>query len=152
MGLIEAIRRRKEIVAICALLVPGVVLVVSLTEDPRYEATATVRVDPGNGEELSPADVIGFADADEVALNTGEELGGASEDLVDDRVTVAEGAAANTYEVTASSDTPRRRRRSRTSSSSTPMSSGTGSRGRRPSSRRRTCRRTRSPRGPFATP
>jgi capsular exopolysaccharide synthesis family protein len=106
MGLIEAIRRRKEIVAICALLVPGVVLVVSLTEDPRYEATATVRVDPGNGEELSPADVIGFADADEVALNTGEELGGASEDLVDDRVTVAEGAAANTYEVTASSDTP----------------------------------------------
>ncbi|MGH2991018.1 MAG: polysaccharide biosynthesis tyrosine autokinase [Solirubrobacterales bacterium] len=106
MGLVEAIRRRKEIVAVCALLVPGVVLVVSLTEEPRYEATATVRVDSRDGEELSAADVIGFADTDEVALRTGEELGGASEDFVSSRVSVAEGPAANTYEVTASSDTP----------------------------------------------
>jgi polysaccharide biosynthesis transport protein len=106
MGLVEAIRRRKAIVAICALLVPGVVLVVSLTQEPRYEATATVRVEPSDGEELPPADVIAYADADEVALNTGDELGGASEDLIDDRVTVTEGAAANTYEVTASADTP----------------------------------------------
>ena len=108
MGLFDAIRRRKEIVAICTLLVPGVVLVLSLAQEPRYEATATVRVDPTDEAELPRTDVIEFADADEVALRTGEELGGASEDFVSDRVTVSAGAAANTYAVEASSDAPNR--------------------------------------------
>ena len=73
VGLFDAIRRRKEIVAICTLLVPGVVLVLSLAQEPRYEATATVRVDPTDEAELPRTDVIEFADADEVALRTGEE-------------------------------------------------------------------------------
>lgn len=101
---LRAIWRRKEIVALCTLVVPAVVLFFSLREDPVYEATATVFVRPEQGEAVSPDQVIELGDADEVVERTGEELGGADPEFISDRVTVSSADAPNLFRVEAIAD------------------------------------------------
>jgi receptor protein-tyrosine kinase len=104
IGVLRAIWRRKEIVAICTLLVPAVVLFFSLREEPVYEATATVLVQPEQGEAPSPGEVIALADADEVVEGTGEELGGADPEFISDHVTVSSGDGPNLFRVEGTAD------------------------------------------------
>ena len=106
-GLVDALYRRRGMIAVPTLLVAGVVLLASLAEDPVYEATATVRVDPASGAGAVPsqAEVTEFAEADEVARRTAELVGGPSVEFVSGRISVSEGPGS-TLTVTASSDGP----------------------------------------------
>ncbi|HEX2372245.1 MAG TPA: Wzz/FepE/Etk N-terminal domain-containing protein, partial [Solirubrobacterales bacterium] len=70
-GLLEAIRRRPELVAVCTLIVPAIVLVVSLREQPTYEATATIQVPAGEAAGGGPLELAG---SDEIASATAERV------------------------------------------------------------------------------
>jgi polysaccharide biosynthesis transport protein len=107
LGLLGSIWRRKEIVAICTLVVPAVVLFFSLREEPTYEATATFLVRGQSGEEPpSPTEVIDLARADAVAEGTGEELGGLDPASIVDRTTVSTPDGSDVFEVEASAEEP----------------------------------------------
>lgn len=97
--MLEALRRRKEIVAICTVAVPAAVLVASLLEDPRYEATATVLVRAQGGAQVSADDAIEVAETEEVVERTGEELGDVDAEYVSDRVAIEEGEAPAAFTV-----------------------------------------------------
>jgi capsular polysaccharide biosynthesis protein len=102
-GLLEAIRRRPELVAVCTLIVPAIVLVVSLREQPTYEATATIQVPAG--EAAAGGGPLELGGSDEVASETAERVG-VDPALVSDSVAVEAGDAPDEYTVEASADTP----------------------------------------------
>jgi capsular polysaccharide biosynthesis protein/DNA uptake protein ComE-like DNA-binding protein len=101
-GLLEAIRRRPELVAACTLIVPAIVLVVSLLEQPTYEATATIEVPAEQAARDGPLELAG---SDEVASATAERMA-VDPALVSDSVVVEAGDAPDEYTVEASADTP----------------------------------------------
>jgi capsular polysaccharide biosynthesis protein len=101
-GLLEAIRRRPELVAVCTLIVPAIVLVVSLREQPTYEATATIQVPAGEAAGGGPLELAG---SDEIASATAERVA-VDPALVSDSVAVETGDAPDEYNVEASADTP----------------------------------------------
>jgi capsular polysaccharide biosynthesis protein len=101
-GLLEAIRRRPELVAVCTLIVPAIVLVVSLREQPTYEATATIQVPVGEAAGGGPLELAG---SDEIASATAERVA-VDPALVSDSVAVETGDAPDEYNVEASADTP----------------------------------------------
>jgi capsular polysaccharide biosynthesis protein len=102
-GLLEAIRRRPELVALCTLIVPAIVLVVSLLEQPTYEATATIQVPAG--EAPAGGSPLELAGSDEVASETAERVG-VDPAQVSDAVAVEAGDAPDEYTVEASAKTP----------------------------------------------
>jgi capsular polysaccharide biosynthesis protein len=102
-GLLEAIRRRPELVALCTLIVPAIVLVVSLLEQPTYEATATIQVPAG--EAPAGGSPLELAGSDEVASETAERVG-VDPARVSDAVAVEVGDAPDEYTVEASAKTP----------------------------------------------
>jgi capsular polysaccharide biosynthesis protein len=101
-GLLEAIRRRPELIAVCTLIVPAIVLVVSLREQPTYEATAAIQVPVGEAAEGGPLEL---AASDELAAATAERVA-VDPALVADSVAVETGDAPDEYTVEASADTP----------------------------------------------
>jgi capsular polysaccharide biosynthesis protein len=96
---LEALRRRKEIVAIFTVAVPAAVLVASLLEDPAYEATATVLVRAQGGAGVSADDAIELAETDEVVERTGEKLGGVDSDYISERVVIEGGEGREVFTV-----------------------------------------------------
>jgi competence protein ComEA len=106
-GLVESIHRRKEIVAILTVLVPLGALIVSVAEQPRYEATASVLVQPREEAGVSPTEVIELAEAPKVEQRTAEERGGTSPFFVSDRVAVEGSDASDLFTIEASSGNPR---------------------------------------------
>lgn len=106
IGLIESIRRRKALVAICTLAVAAVVLVASLLEDPVYEAQASVLLSASDDSQLSPTQALAFSDADEVARSTGEELGGIDPASIVERTELSQGDAPDLLTVTAEAAAP----------------------------------------------
>jgi capsular polysaccharide biosynthesis protein len=104
MGLLNALLRRKEMIAICTLLVASAALLASLAQEPSYDATASVRVEATDGEP-SPERVIEFARDDQVAQDTAGRVGGVSADFVSAQTLVSPGPAG-TVKVEARSDTP----------------------------------------------
>jgi tyrosine-protein kinase len=106
IGLIESIRRRKALVAICTLAVAAGVLVVSLLEDPVYEAQASVLLSASDDSQLPPPQALAFSDADEVARSTGEELGGVDPASIVERTELSQGDAPDLLTVTAEAVAP----------------------------------------------
>jgi tyrosine-protein kinase len=106
IGLIESIRRRKALVAICTLAVAAGVLVVSLLEDPVYEAQASVLLSASDDSQLSPTQALAFSDADQVARSTGEELGGIDPASIVERTELSQGDAPDLLTVTAEAVAP----------------------------------------------
>ena len=106
IGLIESIRRRKALVALCALAVAAGVLVVSLLEDPVYEAQASVLLSASDDSQLSPTQALAFSDADEIAGSTGEELGGVDPASIVERTQLSQGDAPDLLTVTAQAAAP----------------------------------------------
>jgi capsular polysaccharide biosynthesis protein/DNA uptake protein ComE-like DNA-binding protein len=102
-GLLEAIRRRPELVALCTLIVAALVLVVSLLEQPTYEATATIQVPAG--EAPAGGSPLELAGSDELASETAERVG-VDPAVVSDAVAVEAGDARGEYTVEASAETP----------------------------------------------
>jgi competence protein ComEA len=102
-GLLEAIRRRPELIVLCTLIVPAIVLVVSLLEQPTYEATATIQIPAG--EAPAGGSPLELAGSDEVASETAERVG-VDPALVSDAVAVEAGDAPDEYTVEASAETP----------------------------------------------
>lgn len=102
----EALRRRKEIVAICTVAVPAAVLFVSLLEDPVYEATATVLVRVHGGAQVSTDEAIELAGADEVVEGTETEVGGEDPEQVSERVVADPGAQPGAFTIQASGVDP----------------------------------------------
>jgi DNA uptake protein ComE-like DNA-binding protein len=102
-GLLEAIRRRPELVAVCTLIVPAIVLVVSLREQPTYEATATIQVPEGEAAGGGP---LALAGSEEVAAAAAERAA-VDPALVSDSVVVEAGNEPDEYTVEASADTPK---------------------------------------------
>jgi capsular exopolysaccharide synthesis family protein len=104
--LVAALSRSRGIIIGCTLAAAAAMLFASLAQDPVYEATATLRVDPADGAEVpSPAEVVAFAEADEVARRTAQQVGGPSVQFIFDRISISEGPGS-TLEVTASSGSP----------------------------------------------
>lgn len=106
IGLIESIRRRKAFVAICTLAVAAGVLVVSLLEDPVYEAQASVLISASDDSQPSPTQALAFSDADEIARSTGEELGGVDPGSIVERTQLSQGDAPDLLTVTAEGAAP----------------------------------------------
>jgi capsular polysaccharide biosynthesis protein len=102
-GLLEAIRRRPELVAVCTLIVPAIVLVVSLREQPTYEATATIQVPAG---ESAGGDPLELAGSEQVVAGAAERAA-VDPGLVSDSVVVEAADAPDQYTVEASADTPK---------------------------------------------
>lgn len=105
-GAFKTLRRRKEIVAICVIVAAGAGFAVSIGQDPRYEATASVLVRPDPDAGVTTSEVVEFAGADEIAEGTGQELGGADPEFVNSRITVTEGNARGLVTVEGTADTP----------------------------------------------
>jgi tyrosine-protein kinase len=106
IGLFESIRRRKALVAFCTLAVAAAALVVSLLEDPVYEAQASVLLSASDDSQLTAAQAVAFADADQVAQATGDELGGIDQASIAERTRVAPGDAPDLFTVTAEAAGP----------------------------------------------
>jgi capsular exopolysaccharide synthesis family protein len=104
-GLLESVWHRKLVVLACVLAAAGAALVLSLREQPRYEATASFVVEPGDGE-VSPAEVIELASADRVAARTADSVGVVDAAFVSDNVSVSqdEGSDVFTVRATATGD------------------------------------------------
>lgn len=104
-GLLESVWHRKLVVLACVLAAAGAALVLSLLEQPRYEATASFVVEPGDGE-VSPAEVIELASADRVAARTADSVGVVDAAFVSDNVSVSqdEGSDVFTVRATATGD------------------------------------------------
>ena len=104
-GLLESVWHRKLVVIACVLAVAGAALVLSLREEPRYEATASFLVEPRDGE-VSPAAVLELAGADDVADRTAETVGDVPPAFVTANVSVTqqEGSAVFTVRATATGD------------------------------------------------
>ena len=105
-GVLGTLNRRKEIVAICTIALAGAAFAISISQDPRYESTASVLVRPDQQGTVTTAEVVALAGADEIAARTGEELGGADPRFIDSRVTVTEGDARGLVDVEGTADTP----------------------------------------------
>jgi len=103
--LLEALFRGKAIIAISTFVIAGVVLLASLGQDPVYKAAATVRVDAGD-RPVSPAAVIELADTDEVAVETGAQLGGVDADPVSDAIVAESSDAPGLFTIEATADHP----------------------------------------------
>ena len=73
-GLLSSVWHRKAAAVACVLVAAGAALAVSLSEEPRYEATASFVVEPRDGE-VPAAEVIELARADRVAARTAEGAG-----------------------------------------------------------------------------
>ena len=86
----------------CTLIVPAIVLVVSLREQPTYEATATIQVPAGEAAGGGPLEL---ADSEEIASATAERVA-VDPALVSNSVAVETGDAPDEYTVEASADTP----------------------------------------------
>jgi capsular exopolysaccharide synthesis family protein len=106
IGLIESIRRRTALVALCTLAVAAGVLVVSLLEDPVYEAQASVLLSASDDSQLSPTQALAFSDADEIARSTGEEFGGVDPASIAERTELSQGGAPDLLTVTAEAAAP----------------------------------------------
>jgi capsular exopolysaccharide synthesis family protein len=105
-GVFKTLNRRKEIVAVCTIALAGAAFAISISQDPRYEATASVLVRPDREGGVTTSEVVVLSGADEIAARTGEELGGADPSFIDSRITVAEGNARGLVDVEGTSDTP----------------------------------------------
>jgi len=105
-GIFKTLNRRKEIVAICTIALAGAAFAISISQDPRYESTASVLVRPDQEGGVTPSEVVVLAGADEIAVRTGEELGGADPAFINSRITVAEGDARGLVDVEGTADTP----------------------------------------------
>jgi capsular exopolysaccharide synthesis family protein len=106
IGLIESIRRRTAFVAICTLAVAAGVLVVSLLEDPVYEAQTSVLISASEDSQPSPTQALAFSDADEIARSTGAELGGVDAASIVGRTQLSQGGAPDLLTVTAEAGGP----------------------------------------------
>jgi capsular exopolysaccharide synthesis family protein len=106
IGPIESIRRRKALVALCTLAVAAGALVVSLLEDPVYEAQASVLLSAPDDSQLSPTQALAFSDADEIAQSTGQELGGVDPASIAERTELSQGDAPDLVTVTAEAAAP----------------------------------------------
>jgi polysaccharide biosynthesis transport protein len=104
-GVLESVWHRKLVVLACVLAAAGAALVLSLSEQPRYEATATFVVEPRDGE-VSPTEVIQLASADRVAARTADSVGVVDAAFVSDNVSVSqeEGSDVFTVRATATGD------------------------------------------------
>jgi capsular exopolysaccharide synthesis family protein len=99
-GLLESVWHRKLVVLACVLAAAGAALVLSLREQPRYEATATFVVEPGDGE-VSPTEVIELASADRVAARTADSVGVVDAAFVSDNVSVSQNEGSDLFTVRA---------------------------------------------------
>jgi succinoglycan biosynthesis transport protein ExoP len=106
LGVLRSIWRRKEIVAIFTLTVAAGALVVSLLEDPVYEATASVLLSPSDDSQLTASQAIEFADADEIAQRAGDRLGGVDPASILQRTRVEQGDAPDLFTVSADAEGP----------------------------------------------
>jgi capsular exopolysaccharide synthesis family protein len=104
MGLLKALIRRKEIIAISTLAVAGIALLASLAQDPLYVARASVQVDPGEGT-LPSERVIQLAHADEVARGTSADIEGLGSGFVAAQTSVSAGPD-NVFTVEAEAGSP----------------------------------------------
>jgi competence protein ComEA len=104
--LFEALRRRKEIVAICTVAVAAAALVASLLEDPVYETAATVLVRPQGGAEASADEAIDLAGADEVVAETAKAIGGVDAEYLGERVAIEPGGGPAVFTIQASGNSP----------------------------------------------
>ena len=104
-GLLQSVWHRGLVVVACVLAVAGAALALSLREQPRYEATASFLVEPRDGE-VSAAEVIELARADEVAARTADRVGTVDPAYVSANVSVEQeqGSGVFTVRATATGD------------------------------------------------